>query len=257
MKPMGRRAMSAALLSCLASTACDQGSPSPRPLPGYVHRFDRSRFNAGDIVAEIDESGMHKFVGTNGTFATDLATKAVVGMADVPIPDPVFGVYPGTDSDQNAAVRAYFVSAGLPDGQVASVSAFGTGFVKGDDVLEGWYSLLNRTYEGIPIVDSIATALFEADGRSGHEEVHWPEIPAQVLEQALAFQTMLADPARQADFIQKLPAGSRAGGLVIRHTSWFWDGAFRAEACWRGPASNDLCFDSLGHPILNEATGGE
>jgi hypothetical protein len=57
---------------------------------------------------------MHKVVGSLGTFATQLVSGAATAIPNVPFPDPAFGVYPGDADAQNAAVRSYFVTAGLP-----------------------------------------------------------------------------------------------------------------------------------------------
>jgi hypothetical protein len=115
--------------------------------------------------------------------------------------------------------------------------------------LSGWYSSLNRGYDGVPIDDSIAFAAFDASGRSSTEQVYWPEISADVLEQVHGFQNMLADPDQKAAFIEKLPASSRDAILVIRHTSWFWQGDFAAVACCRGASLVGVCFDMTGHPV--------
>ena len=72
------------------------------------------------------------------------ASEAVVALPNVPFPDPNFGVYPGDADDQNAAVRTYFVSVGLPESQILSIAADEAGLVRGQDVLQGWWSILNR-----------------------------------------------------------------------------------------------------------------
>jgi len=193
---------------------------------------------------------MHKLVGTDGTFATEMVSTAATGIHNnVPFPDPATGVFPGDSDAQNAAVKSYFVGAGLPGDQVASISADGAVFMHGQDVLEGSYSVLHRAWNGVPIVDSIANAAFDAKGRAADEQVYWPEIPSDVLAQVQAFQKMLADPAQEADYLEKLPTSSRVPNIVIRHTSWFWQGAFQAQACWCGPTHVDPCFDISGHII--------
>ena len=229
---------------------CQQGASAPRALPGYIHTFSHSRFDLGTLVTEKDEFGMHKLVGTDGTFATEMVSAAATGIHNnVPFPDPATGVFPGGSDAQNAAVKSYFVGAGLPGDQVASISADGAVFMHGQDVLEGSYSMLHRGWNGVPIVDSIAYAAFDAKGRAADEQVYWPEIPSDVLAQVQAFQKMLADPTQKAAFLEKLPASSRAPNLVIRHTSWFWQGSFQAQACWCGPIPVDPCFDISGHIV--------
>ncbi|HEY8925580.1 MAG TPA: hypothetical protein VIU64_14435 [Polyangia bacterium] len=77
----------------LLAAACSQPAAStPASLPGYIHVFGRSRFDLGGLVREVDEFGMHKVIGTDGTFATQLVSKAAVGVHNVPFPDPSTGV---------------------------------------------------------------------------------------------------------------------------------------------------------------------
>ena len=236
-------------LLCLAA-ACSQRDSVPGNLQGYVHAFSRSRFDLGTLVSEIDQFGMHKLVGTDGTFATELVSEATVGSHnDVPFPDPNTGVYPGDADAQNAAVQSYFTAAGLPSAQIESISADEAVLAQGGDVLVGWYSILHRGWNGIPIDDSIADAAFDAQGRSVSEQVYWPEIPGAVLAQARTFQDLLADAARRAAYLEELPADSRTPVLVIRHTSWYWQGPFQAQACCRGSQPGDPCFDMDGRLV--------
>jgi hypothetical protein len=247
-KTLARSWVSASALCCLAA-ACEQRAPAPSYLSGYNHTYDHSSFDIGNMVSEIDEDGMHKIVGSVGTFATEVISKAAVATPNVPFPNSSTGVYPGDADAQNAAVRSYFVSAGLPEDQIASMSADATGVVHGQDTVAGWYSLLHRGYDGVLIDDSIATAAFDASRRSASEQVYWPEISSEVLAQVRAFQEMLADPVQKAAYIQKLPASGRDANLVIHHTSWFWQGPFQAQACCRGAIPGNLCFDITGHPV--------
>ena len=247
MKRWARSRVQAALLCSLAA-GCAERAPTP-DLSGYNHQFANSRFDIGEIISEMDQFQMHKVVGSVGTFSTQLASQAVLAVPNVPFPDPAFGVFPGDSEDQNAAVRSYFVGAGLPEDQIASVAADEAGLVRGEFVLRGWWSILNRGWDGVPIDDSIANAAFDASGRASGEQVYWPEIPGYVLDDVRTFQTMLADSTRKAEYIAKLPATSRDAILVIRHTSFFWKGPFRAIVCCRGQAVVGFCFDMAGHPV--------
>lgn len=247
MKALVVSRISLVALCCLAA-ACSNRGPT-HDLSGYRHTFGHSRFDTGSVTSEVEEYGMHKVVGDVGTFATQLVSGGAIAIPNVPFPNPAFGVYSGDADDQNGAVRSYFVSAGLPEEQVASVTADGTVYLHGDYQLSGWFSSLNRGYEGVPIDNSIAFAAFDASGRSSEEQVYWPEISADVLEQVHAFQDMLADPGQKSVFVQKLPASSREAILVIRHTSWFWQGDFAAVACCRGASLVGACFDMTGRPV--------
>jgi hypothetical protein len=246
------------LLTLLANStaACSDQAQPPSFLPGYTHTFERSRFDLGDFVSEMDRFGNHMVVGSRGTFSTELASGAAVALPNIPFPDPATGVYPGDSNAQNTAVLSYFTTAGVPANQVASVSANGTGLVHGQYVLSGWYSILHREYDGVPIDDSMAFAAFNAIGKSASEQVYWPEIPGDVLEQVRKFREMLADPSQRAAYVQKLPASSRDAILVIHHTSFSWQGPFQAQACCRGAERTDICLDVSGHIVdLPDASG--
>ncbi|HEY8925581.1 MAG TPA: hypothetical protein VIU64_14440 [Polyangia bacterium] len=146
-------------------------------------------------------------------------------------------------------MTSYFVTAGLPEDQIASISSDGAVFMHGRYVLSGSYSILHRGWKGIPIDDSMAYAALDAQGRSVNEQVYWPEIPGAVLAKASALQLLLADPVRRAAYVNELPAVSRAAVLAIRHTAWYWQGDFQARACCRGPNPGDPCFDEDGQLV--------
>jgi hypothetical protein len=110
---------------------------------------------------------------------------------------------------------------------------------------------LTRTWNGIPIDDSTAWA-FLSDAELSYEElVYWPAIGQDVVQDLQKFQAMLADPDRSARFSESLPPGGESGALVIHHASWYWQGPFRAVACYRVTlGGSPIYFDITGHLVL-------
>lgn len=205
-------------------------------LSGYVHRFSCSRFAIGAGTTSKTEFRLDKVVGTWGVFATRSDTQMVLAEPNADAPSRSAPPFPGGDQANNAAVKAYFLAAGLPGDQVLDVHAMPSmgvgGF--GPDVttgptLEGYYSYISRQYLGIPIVDSYAWARLDEKGEVVTESVYWPEIPQGALEEAKAFAQFMGDPTWKSSFLAKLPA---VGQLVIHHTSGVWTGAFQAHVSY-------------------------
>ncbi len=231
------------------------GAASAAGIPGYVHTLAKSRFQLGTVVSTEVEGGVRRVVGTDGVFATQLVSQAATAIpSDTVQMSPDFG-FPGGADAQNAAVVAYFTGAGLPADQVSGVSADETGYSTmtggiSDPLALGWFSTLQRTYEGTPIEDSTACATLGSDGASLEEQVFWPAIGADVVEQVQAFEAILNDPDRQAAFLATLPGGLQGGSLVIHHTGWMWQGTFVAVACYRATlGGTTVYFDATGHAV--------
>jgi hypothetical protein len=138
---------------------------------------------------------------------------------------------------------SYFTAAGIPSDQIggvhSTVSAGGGG--KSDDPKAGttatsirYTSIVERTIQGIPVVESHAWARFDDNDDVVAEDVYWPELPAAALDQAQAIAGSLKDSIRMADYLSKLPAEvARAQGrVVIRHSSMAEHGAFAAYGCY-------------------------
>lgn len=141
---------------------------------------------------------------------------------------------PYTQSAQthNSTVQGYFVSAGLSPQQVIGVSI--NTLVEGhenlggtaDPVFKGYTSILQRGVEGVPVVDSSASAMVRGDGSGGgplyiaQEQVYWPAFPHTVVDDAHNLQSLVNDPVRFPAYVAQLPTGAKPGTVVIRHSRW-------------------------------------
>jgi hypothetical protein len=159
-------------------------------------------------------------------FATEIVSQMAVATTNAGVASVM--PFPGGASAQNQAVSAYFIGAGVPLDQVASVTALsGFASVVGPSpaspsatVLATWTdSVLCRGYGGVAIPDSFAWATLDADGKSVAESVYWPEIAATTMQATASFEQTLADPERAAEYMSKLPSGVQDGGLAIHHSS--------------------------------------
>jgi hypothetical protein len=251
-----------ALAFVLAACSKTTGDSGPRAIPGYVHTLQHSRFILGDILQETDQYGMHKVIGTVGTFNTFLVSQAVMAVPNETLPDLYTQYFPDYAGAQDAEVRSYFVSVGMPSDQVVQAGPYpavqeripylADGGLDFADAVSNtcWTTNLHRAYQGIPIVDSIAWAILQADGASAEEYVYWPEIGADVVSRLDAFQQMLDNTQQRAAFVANLPTAIEGGQLIIRHTANYWQGQFVAEPCYRATfAGVALCFDISGNVV--------
>ena len=145
---------------------------------------------------------------------------------------------PYTQSAQthNSTVQGYFVSAGLSPQQVIGVSI--NTLVEGhenlggtaDPVFKGYTSILQRGVEGVPVVDSSASAMVRGDGSGGgplyiaQEQVYWPAFPHTVVDDAHNLQSLVNDPVRFPAYVAQLPTATRGGQSHFRfsHRMTFW-----------------------------------
>jgi hypothetical protein len=150
-------------------------------------------------LRELDQDGMHKIIGKNGVFATEMGSNAATASDNTPFIDLIATASGQDAAAEGSALVQYLVGAGLPSDQIASVSEDGVGKISGDggsgelDV-SAEVPMLARAYEGIPIEDSFAWAALADDGLSYGEQVFWPEIGGDVVTELKAFKQMLADP---------------------------------------------------------------
>lgn len=209
---------------------------APTDVPGYQHTINVSKFVVGSNAQHVDELGMTKIVGSDGTFATDPMTHAVVALPNggaralsVPaVSDP---------KAHNSQVIAYFEACGLPADQVGGAHVL-TEMAGGGPVGQpappptfvGYNSVVERTISGIRVEDSFAWARFNQSGDVVMESVYWPPISADVVTQAIAFQAKLADASTRDKFLAGLPTGRRTDGmLAVHHTGAFAHVPFSAR----------------------------
>jgi hypothetical protein len=153
---------------------------------------------------------------------------------------PAASVPPSPDDAGTLAVIVgqYYESMGVPSCQVESSGTVlwnysGAGYTSpeaGPPPGERQYTMgLRRALQGIPVWESIAYAIFDADGQTTDEGFYWPEIPKDVVVTAVAFQEQLSTPSGLAAYEAKLPVDAQALGLVvIHHTVGNWLSTFQA-----------------------------
>jgi len=260
----------AAALAAATMTGCTTGDDSDShraelttagPVrAGYTHALERSRFSIGGKPASLAEFGMQKAVGDQGVFAV-LATGMTLGIPNADAAVRTRPPFAGGADAQNKAVRSYFVSAGIPDDQIAEVVPFAAMHSEGE-VAKGlggamtgaklgyYFSVIRRQIDGIPVADSLAWARLDADGDVVMESVYWPAIPESVIAQARDAQTQLADRSLQTALVAKVP-GASAPSLVIHHTPGFYSGAFEAVATYDldGSSGKVHHFDATGAAV--------
>jgi hypothetical protein len=176
---------------------------------------------------------------------------------------------PGWSTDASklsAHAVAYWASMGVAICQVAGMNIDGTvsggGTVSGPSTTAAGQSIvsLGRAIDGVPVVESRANAIFDANDQTTFETFYWPEIPASVVSLAVTFENQLADPAGLATYKAKLPADAQGHGqVVIHHTSAGSSSSFRAAVMYEvlqntpdgGPdfEGEDLDFDPSGNPV--------
>lgn len=234
---------------------------APSALRGYEHSAAASRFVIGTQLEERLESGMRKVVGANGVFAVEARTKMVLAIPDATAPTRARPPMPDAAAHA-AAVRSYFVSAGLPEDQILEVrtqtTMQGGGPETGEPMnpsmakLQYYYGcVMRKTPTGIPIPDSFAYARINVDGDVVEEGVYWPDIPANALSDADTVRSTAATPSSRAALSAKVAqladTEPQNGRAVIRHTSGFWNGSFAALASFDVPRNNRVVhFDSKG-----------
>jgi hypothetical protein len=195
--------------------------------PGYVHHANASKFHLGANTSLTSDGYLERTVGDEGAFT--LEPIKGVSLAILAAKAPVAQRPPlTTDGDaHNAAVRAYFVTAGLPESQIDSVSVHAhmqagglitAGFP--ESKLVKFTSVISRIVGGVPVSDSSAYASFNADGETTSEFLYWPQIPAATLADAKALQERISDPDQLASLLAQagLQASALGGRVVIHHT---------------------------------------
>ncbi len=160
-------------------------------------------------------------------------------------------------------VEDYWASMGVEICQITQASISGS--VSGGGSTEGgptsWMAgpntvVLARGVDGVPVVESLANARFDADDQTTSEGLYWPEVPADVVTAAIAFKNQLADPNALGAYKAKLPPDAQGqGGVVIHHSSEASTGPFQAAATYQviqtSPLGDggDLNFDPSGNPV--------
>ncbi len=195
---------------------------------GYEHPLAKSRFAIGnDAHTEVNSLGMQRDVGSEGVFAFHLTTKGSKAVPNATSSAKQAPSFTGTGDEHAAAVKAYFVGAGLPVDQVArtdsqTVMSGGGTVGSGEESasVTAYVTSLIREVAGVSVPDSIAWARLNANQAAVEESVFWPALSSSVIADAQALVQIASDPAQLAAYRAKLPQGSGEGEVMIRHSAW-------------------------------------
>jgi hypothetical protein len=255
----------------LALGACpnDAGSSAAcRPdaaLKGASYDIAKSRFAFGSKPVKQNEGLLERWVGSDGAlaiFSDGSAGASLNGGA------PEANL-PGLNGDPTEHVRDYFIAMGVQACQIdaGDIHASGEagGPVNGSGTVTKTFPVsvsLVRAIDGINVVESIAWAQFDVQDQTTAEGFYWPEIPADVVQAAVAFRDQLSDGSALAEYKAKLPADAQGdGNVVIHHTGENTSRTFAAVAVYDvvqtlpdgsifGKAGS-LYFDRDGQPVSN------
>jgi hypothetical protein len=206
---------------------------------GFVHIANNSKFRIGANPTPKLEFGMSKLVGSEGVFGTIPETGWVLAIPNGRAPSTLADPLTRSPDLHNQRVRDYFVAAGLPAAQVGAVTAHGSvkGGGTGDPTVQngdfaGYTSVITRVVGGVPVPDSFAWARFNVNGDVVEEQVYWPTIPANVVQDAKTLSAIVSDRAQFAVFAKNLPPNMQNGQVVIRHSPGNDRAAFEAVAAY-------------------------
>lgn len=254
----------ASLWGSLALLACTAAPPEPEKvetstvrltstsasttpgISGYAHKLAKSLFDPGAGARQASDQGFDKIVGSYGVFAVDQSN----GSASASRSSTGVQIkYQGTAAQHNAAVRSYFIGAGMPESEIGNVTTHtvvrGTGNTT--DALSGtqappeivaYTTSIGRTVAGYPIVESIAWAELDGNGKVVAETVYWPDLPGPALAEATAFSAMLGDPTRAAAFSAQIPSGVDPGQVAIHHSTLTERGTFETRVTYDAMTTN-------------------
>jgi hypothetical protein len=204
----------------LQSVTVDVGTQ----IPGYVHDISRSRFRIGtNTLVELNGPTLKRWRGSLGAFAVDPSNGWSMALLDA---TSSTGPYITDEPTQRAAVKAYFIDAGLPADQIGNVLATyrHSGSVPRststppqiDDIT----SVLTRIVNGIRVPESYAGAKMTTSGDVDMESVFWPPLDVSIVNAASSFAASMSDAQFHATFVAKLPETVHTEiGVVIHHTS--------------------------------------
>jgi hypothetical protein len=201
---------------------------------GYRHTIAKSKFHLGTGPFIVEDDGMiRKTRGEHGIFI-EYSNGYSSG-----IPNARSGIlnaapYSQDSTAHTAHVLGYFKEAGLPQDQILRADIM-TMMEEGGRMEEitpegarvkaepdyrkfhGFMTVLNRVVMGIPVPDSFAYAVFNADDRVTSETVWWPDLRATLIPEIEAFKRLAADPS----YVASLPAdvAKLPGALAIHHAT--------------------------------------
>lgn len=187
-------------------------SPSPSvdpPIPGFAVTAKTTHVVIGTVELDTVVDQYHRTQGSVGAYLESQATGGSLGSVNA---EPVVSEsYPGSISDHESLVRAYYRPLGLPEDQVDLVAS-GVSTGSTPSAPRQVHTSISRQVDGFLVADSlIAVACLDAL-RCVDEHVFWPPIPYDVVRAARAFDQ---GPAYRA----RLPV-QVGGAVTIHHTGW-------------------------------------
>lgn len=253
------------LYACTSSTGNSASAAtcsSNSPLSGASYDITKSRFAFGSTPSAQDAGSLTRWVGSDGVVAI-FSDGSEIAEMNAGAPQSNLPDWSADPSMLAAHASAYWVSMGVVSCQIASTGADSSG--GGGGSTDGGPTTftagptdvtLARGIAGVPVVESLAVARFDENDQTTYESFYWPEIPADVVSAAVAFQNQLADPNALAAYKAKLPADAQGQGrVVIHHTSAGSLMAFQSAATYdvveTTPEDDggDLNFDQNGNPV--------
>jgi len=193
---------------------------------GYVHNLAVSRFRIGQNPAiEVNAPNLVRWRGSLGAFALDPTNGWTMAVLDN---TTAIGPYVLDQAAHEEKVRSYFVSAGVPADEIASVKtnfmfsgSGGEGKPSTPPQLESLASVLTRQVSGIPVPESYAWAKMTTEGTVDMESVYWPPVDAATVTEAVGFAEEIKRPSVHAALLSNLPGPVHSeGGVVIHVTHW-------------------------------------
>jgi hypothetical protein len=143
-------------------------------------------------------------------------------------------LYEGPDSKLLEIATALLQRASIPtseiarprvlqvEGRVASFDPLTKVLSNVKNTKEKRFALVNRQIEGLPVFSSRLLLVAAADGRPGFAELHWPEIPNEVIAEARRLQRLVREgwkaPEQKGARVETIEAGivhSPAAALVM------------------------------------------
>lgn len=198
------------------ASGCARGSA----LAGADYDIARSKFAFGSTPMKMVEGTLTRWVGAQGVVAIE-SSGAALGVMNAGAPEVTQSDWSGDVDALTEHVQSYFVSMGISECQIARADVMGGSL--------GRTIGLVRALDDVVVVESHAYARFNAHDLTTTEGYYWPAIPAQVVNDALAFRDRLADAMQRADFVARLPAEARGEGAVaIHHSSGLTSATFTA-----------------------------
>ena len=241
------------------SEASTENCSTSLALAGASYDIIKSRFAFGSTPSPQDAGSLVRWVGSHGVVAIFSDGSELASM-DANAPEANLPSWSNDPTVLTAQATDYWVSMGVASCQIMGAGIDGS--VSGGSSSGGGSTMtagpsdvtLSRGISGVRVVESLAVASFDVDDQTTYESFYWPEIPADVVTAAVAFQNQLKDPKALAAYMAKLPADAQGqGSVVIHHTSAGSSSPFQTAATYEvltpGPFGGDLNFDQNGNPV--------